>query len=217
MADIWHNIVIVIWLVVLEGLLSADNAIVLAVIVRRLPDEAQRKRALRYGIFGAFAFRALAVVLAVYLVRFKTFQLAGGLYLVYVAVSALWGSGRKEEAGDRAEGVGFWRVVLLVELADMAFSIDSILAAVGLSTKYWVILTGGILGIITMRYVAGLVIIWMDRFPALERTGFMLVGIIGLKLCLTGLGVPVPHWALYLAMALTAAPALFIGRKRERG
>ncbi len=215
MADIWHNIVIVLWLVVLEGLLSADNAIVLAVIVRRLPDEEQRKRALRYGIFGAFAFRALAVALAVYLVRFKTFQLAGGLYLVYVAVNALWGPGRKE-AGEKAEGMGFWRVVLLVELADMAFSIDSILAAAGLSTKYWVIMTGGILGIITMRYVAGMVIILMDKFPALERTGFMLVGIIGLKLCLTGLGVPVPLWALYLAMALAAAPALFIGRKRDR-
>lgn len=208
MPELGHNILVVLWLVVLEGLLSADNAIVLAVIVRRLEDEELRKKALRYGIAGAFVFRALAVAFAVYLAEFEIFQLIGGLYLVYVAYRGLWGK-KKVQVEDEASPVGFWRVIISVELADMAFSIDSILAAVGLSTKYWVILLGGLLGIITMRYVAGLILSLMEKFPGLERTGFILVGVIGIKLSLAGLGVHVPQWLLYLAMLAVIAPAFY--------
>jgi len=75
-------------LVVLEGLLSADNALVLAVMVRHLPRH-QQKRALRYGMLGAFGFRLIAVVFASTLLHYWILKVLGGLYLLYIAVSHL--------------------------------------------------------------------------------------------------------------------------------
>src|SRR2546425_9010142 len=71
-------------LVALEGLLSADNAMVLAVLVLGLPKQEQRP-ALRYGIIGAFAFRTIATLLAVYLIKLGWVKLAGAAYLLYLS------------------------------------------------------------------------------------------------------------------------------------
>ena len=206
----------VLWLVFLEGLLSADNALVLAVMVRHLPKP-QQKRALRYGMAGAFGFRIIAVALSRVLLHFWFLKVAGGLYLLYLSVSHYLSPG---EEGDEARagrfGNGLWMTILYVELADIAFSIDSILAAVamaegmpdriGESTKFAIILTGGILGIITMRFVAGYFIILLDRFKGLEAGAYALVAWIGLKLVSSGLyqakAVPfeMNDWAFWLGM-----------------
>jgi YkoY family integral membrane protein len=158
-------------LVVLEGLLSADNALVLAILVLGVPREQQRK-ALRYGMLGAFGFRALAVALADMLMRAAWVKLLGGLYLAWLAWQHF--SGRD---GDGPQAVrpatpmlglsAFWATVVRVELIDLAFSVDSILVAVALSPKLWVVVTGGILGIITMRMVAGQMIELIRRYPTL--------------------------------------------------
>ena len=124
----------VVWLVLLEGLLSADNALVLAVMVRHLPQREQR-HALRYGIWGAFIFRLIAVILSTQLMNFWQFQVVGGLYLLYLAVSHfLSGGGDEHDQPRRLRfGSGFWATVVAVELADIAFSIDSIVAAVAMA------------------------------------------------------------------------------------
>src|SRR3954454_8035676 len=109
----------VIVLVFLEGLLSADNALVLAVMVRHLPKDEQ-KRALRYGIWGAFIFRLIAVVLSAALLGFWHFKVVGGLYLLYLAISHfVSGEGDSHEAGTSRFGSGFWGTVISVELADI--------------------------------------------------------------------------------------------------
>lgn len=175
-------------LVVLEGLLSADNALVLAILVLGLPRE-QQSRALRYGILGAFAFRTLAVLLAAYLLRVTWVKLAGGGYLLYLAVMHFAG---RQEGGQRrvpdarpAWGLSaFWATVVRVELIDVAFSIDSILVAVALSPKLWVVVTGGILGIIAMRLVAGRLITLIRRYPAIVDGAFVIIGWVGIKLLL---------------------------------
>src|SRR5215203_1647695 len=173
----------VLTLVFLEGLLSADNALVLAVMVRHLP-KAQQKKALRYGIWGAFLFRFIAVVLATTILDYWQFEVAGGIYLLYLAVSHLVVGEHEPDPQARVRaGRGFWGTVIGVELADIAFSIDSILAAVALademprdlhertvlffSIKDWVIYLGGVLGIIAMRYVAGYFLNLLDRFKGL--------------------------------------------------
>jgi YkoY family integral membrane protein len=175
-------------LVLLEGLLSADNALVLAIIVMGLPKE-QRPRALFYGLMGAFVFRAIAVLLASYLMRVAWVRLVGGGYLLYLAYSHFFGEHR--QGGDRnapppakpAFGLSaFWATVARVELVDVAFSVDSILVAVALSNKLWVIVTGGILGIITMRLVAGQFIALISRYPAIVDGAFVIIGWIGIKL-----------------------------------
>lgn len=127
-------------LVLLEGLLSADNALVLAVMVKHLPKEQQRK-ALFYGILGAYLFRFLAIGLGTFLIGFWEVKALGALYLFYIAYKGLF-KGGGEEGETKNKGTSFWRTVLLVELMDIAFSIDSVVAAFGLSNQVWVLFLG---------------------------------------------------------------------------
>ncbi len=184
------------WLVILEGLLSGDNALVLAVMVRHLPKP-QQKRALLYGIWGAIVFRLIAIVSAQYLLRFWQLKMIGGLYLILLAVRHFATSAHSpgDDFGKAASfGRGFWGTVVSVELADIAFSIDSILAAVALVEglppalrenlylSLGIIYLGGVLGIIMMRLIAGVFIKILDRYKGLATGAYYLVAWIGLKL-----------------------------------
>ncbi len=178
-----NTVAIIATLVVLEGLLSADNALVLAILVRHLPKNLQTK-ALRYGIAGAFIFRAIGVITASWLMHYWQFKAAGAAYLLYLAVKHFihrWNHREAKPTGEKS-GPGFWKTIALVELTDVAFSVDSIVAAVAMSKKVWVVYLGGILGIITMRFVAGLFLRLLEKFPKLEDAAYLLVGWIGLKL-----------------------------------
>jgi len=174
-------------LVLLEGLLSADNALVLAILVLGLPRSEQRK-ALRYGILGAFAFRILATLLAVHLIQFAWVKLIGAVYLLYLVWSHFFGSGdadqrRSIKPARAAMGLSaFWATVVKVELTDIVFAVDSILVAVAMSPKTWVIISGGLLGIITMRMVIGKLLSLVRRYPALVDGAFVIIGWVGLKL-----------------------------------
>ena len=174
-----ESISVVLTIAVLEGLLSADNALVLAVLVRALPKEKQRK-ALLYGIGGAFLFRFLAILVAATLIRYWYLQLIGAFYLAYLCIKhfALQASGES-----RIRPVpGFWRTVMVVELTDLAFAVDSILAAVALTRNIWLVYTGGIRGMIFMRYAAGWVIKLLELFPLLEHSAYLVIGWIAVKL-----------------------------------
>ena len=174
-------------LVALEGLLSADNAMVLAVLVLGLPKAKQRK-ALRYGIIGAFLFRGVAIVLAVYLIRLGWVKLLGAGYLLYLVYRHFSGSESTEQRRSVPPAQpwlglsAFWATVVKVELTDIVFAIDSILVAVAMSPKTWVILTGGILGIIMMRLVIGQLLALVERFPALVDGAFIIIAWVGFKL-----------------------------------
>jgi len=174
-------------LVGLEGLLSADNALVMAIMVLGLPKRDHQK-ALKYGLVGGFVFRVAATVLAVYLIRLILVKLLGALYLLYLAFSHFWGH---EDQADRrrapkAKGwLGlspFWATVVRVELINLAFSIDSILVAVAMSPKLWVVITGGILGIVAMRLVVGRLLVLVQRYPALVDGAFVIIAWVGIKL-----------------------------------
>ncbi len=194
-----HYLFIVLTLVVLEGLLSADNALVLAILVRHLPRD-QRKKALRYGIWGAFIFRLIAILLAKQLRRFWPFRLAGGLYLCYVSVAHFLSHQQGEPELKEVSKKGFWGTVVAVEITDIAFSVDSILAAVAMSDKVWVVYLGGVLGIITMRFVAGGFLRLLDLFPRLETAAYLLVAWIGIKLSLETFDIHFPAWLFWSVM-----------------
>jgi YkoY family integral membrane protein len=174
-------------LVLLEGVLSADNALVLAILVLSVPKD-QQQRALRYGMIGAFGFRILAVLLAAYLMRVGWVKLAGGAYLGYLAIrhfSSRGESGHDVPPAKPMFGLSpFWSTVVRVELVDLAFSVDSILVAVALSPKLWVVVTGGILGIVMMRLVAGQMISLIRKYPALVDGAFVIIFWIAVKLML---------------------------------
>ena len=174
-------------LVILEGLLSADNALVLAILVLGLPKRDQRK-ALQYGILGAFAFRILAIVLAVHLIQVGFVKLIGAAYLLWLSYSHFFGrpEGEDRRAIKPATGFwglsAFWATVVKVELTDIVFAVDSILVAVAMSPKTWVIITGGVLGIIAMRMVIGQLLRVVRRYPALVDGAFVIIAWVAIKL-----------------------------------
>jgi len=188
------DLVTVALLVGLEGLLSADNALVMAIMVLGLP-KAQHKQALRYGLIGGFAFRIVATLLATYLIQVGWIKLVGGLYLLYLTYSHFWGheQGTDRRAAPRAKpwlGMPpFWATVVRVELINLAFSVDSILVAVAMSPKRWVVITGGILGIVAMRIVVGQLLVLVERYPALVDGAFIIIAWVGMKLGLEYLHV----------------------------
>jgi len=198
-----HDLLVVAILIVLEGTLSIDNAVVLGLLARRLPEHC-RGRALSYGLIGAFVFRLIAIVLATTLLKWNVFKLLGGLYLLYVALRHFLekkddGHEHGEEHGpsatvQKASGK-FWPTVAVIELTDMAFAVDSILAAIGvvgrppadtppdsLHPKLWVVFVGGFLGVVLMRYAAMGFSKLLDRFPRFEPAAYLLVLAIGAKL-----------------------------------
>lgn len=171
---------VIISLIIMEGILSIDNAAVLATMVRHLPKE-QQERALRYGILGAYVFRGLALIFAGILIKIAFLKLLGGLYLAWLAFSHFT---KKENTEETVHVVarGFWMTVLWVEIMDMAFSIDNVFAAVAMSPNIWVVITGVFIGILAMRFVAGKFIVLMDKYPQLETSAYIVIGMLGAKL-----------------------------------
>ncbi|CAM4212820.1 MULTISPECIES: TerC family protein [Paenibacillus] len=202
-------------LVLLEGLLSADNALVLAVMVRHLPKE-QQKKALFYGILGAYIFRFLAIGLGTYLIEFTLVKVLGALYLFYIAYKGLF-KGSGEEGHTENKGASFWKTVLLVELMDIAFSIDSVIAAFGLSSEVWVLFLGGILGVLMMRGVAQVFLKLIARFPELEQAAFLLIAIIAGKMLAGAFGYELPHAIFFTVLiAVFAGTMLYSAAKKKK-
>ncbi|MFN7917055.1 MAG: hypothetical protein U0Q55_17050 [Vicinamibacterales bacterium] len=221
------DLVTVALLVALEGLLSADNAMVLAVLVLGLPRKEQQK-ALRYGILGAFAFRSIATLLAVYLISLSWVKLAGAAYLLYLVFQHFSQGGGAEERQTPPKATSmlglspFWATVVKVELTDIVFAIDSILVAVAMSNKIWVILAGGILGIIMMRLVIGQLLAIVQRYPPLVDGAFVIIAWVGLKLVVEYLhAIGYIHWEIpkWLSLGLIVVifgVALMYARRQER-
>jgi YkoY family integral membrane protein len=188
------DLLVVLVLIILEGLLSCDNAVVLALLVKDLPPPL-RAKALRYGIIGAYVFRITALCLAAWIMSKWYLKVAGGVYLLYLGLSHFLKKRGDADGHEAAAGQAslaarfkflspFWATVVAVELTDIVFSVDSIAAAVALSDKLWVLIAGGLLGILAMRFAAQGFVTLLARFPNLENAAFVAVAVIGLKLCL---------------------------------
>lgn len=203
-------------LIVLEGLLAADNALVLAIMVKHLPEE-ERKRALFYGLAGAFVFRLASLFVISFLVDVWQLQAIGAIYLLFIALNHFFrkwvvkkseeqAAGKSENNVEKKKGAGFWTTVLKVELADIAFAVDSILAAVALAVtlpkttlpkiggmdggQFLVIFAGGFIGLVIMRFAATLFVKLLNSRPGLEVTAYAIVGWVGVKLAVLTLSHP---------------------------
>ncbi len=207
-----NDLLLILFLVFLEGILSIDNALVLALLAKKLPKE-KRKKALTYGLLGAIGFRLLALLLIRELLQWHWIKFIGGGYLVLTSGRHFFQKSSQEVKHPVLKPrLSFWRVVLAIELTDVAFALDSILAAIALTSKFWVIFTGGVLGIIMMRFAANLFINILDKFPSLENTAYLLVLLIGIKVSLegfeiTGLDFQSPSapafWIFWILVGLT--------------
>ncbi len=208
----WATIVIVIQLIFLEGILSIDNAAVLGALVSPLPDDRpvswgrllrkigdllhpilgnQRTAALRAGILGAYLGRGLMLFLATLIIQNPWLKLLGAAYLVRLAFNNL-STAEVSESDSHAhpiEGKTFWMIVLTVELTDLVFSLDNVVAAVALSHRFWVVFTGVAIGILFMRFAAGLFSYAVLRHPVLKYAAYILVFNIGVELIIEELNI----------------------------
>jgi len=210
------DLVTIALLVALEGLLSADNAMVLAVLVLGLPKREQRQ-ALRYGILGAFAFRIAAILLAQYLIQVRVVMLVGAAYLLWLPYHHFTSHADAQDRRRPAKATpwmglsAFWSTVTKVELTDIVFAIDSILVAVAMSNKLWVIITGGILGVIAMRLVIGQLLVLVNRYPALVDGAFIIIAWVGIKLLLEyGHGAGYLHFEVPKWLSLGLIVVIFL-------
>ena len=194
-------------LIFLEGLLAADNAVVMAVMVKHLPKE-QQKKALFYGLFGAFVFRFIALFLITFLAKYWEIQAIGAAYLLFISIKHLYDNHFKKadehDEEKESKGSGFWMTVVKVELADIAFAIDSMLAAVAIamtlphlgdfdigginSGPFAVMFLGGFIGLVIMRFAAQMFVKLLNDYPTLETAAFLIVGWVGVKLAVLALG-----------------------------
>jgi YkoY family integral membrane protein len=218
------DLVTVGFLVVLESLLSADNALVMAVMVIGL-DAREHRKALSYGLVGALTFRIIATVLALYLIQMPWLKLLGGLYLLYLGVTHFFGGGgaapgARREARPMLGLSPFWATVVRVELVNIAFSIDSILVAVAMSNSFWVILTGGLLGVAAMRAVVTQLVRLIQRYPGLVDGAFVIIIWVAVKLILdyarqiNWIGWEIPQTASLAVVVGIFIGSLLIARRR---
>ena len=202
-------------LVLLEAALSADNALVLAILVLPLPASHQ-KRALRYGIAGALGFRIAVTSFAAYVIHWDWVKLVGAAYLLYLPIKHFWPT--PDSAGRNTPrpatsffGLSpFWSTVIRVELTDIVFAIDSILVGIAMSRKVWVIVTGGVLGIIAMRVLIGQLLGIVRRYPAIVDGAYVIVAWVGIKLFIEYLhAIHILSWEIPRWLSITIVFVLF--------
>lgn len=192
-------------LVMLEAILSADNAVALASIVRSLPDPEQEAWALRYGLIGAFVLRVILILTATWVINYWQFELAGAVYLLWLSGKFFIANAQEHEDGKTTPMASkMWEVIVLVSLTDLAFSLDSVTAAVAVAEETWLVLLGGIMGIIALRFLANLFIKWLEIFAYLESAGYLIVALVGMRLLLKVVAanyVP-PEWLMLTTIGL---------------
>jgi tellurite resistance protein TerC len=246
-SEILALVTILLQVTFLEGVLSLDNAAVLGAVVLSLPDDkkvpwpkaldrvgkaldpllgSERTAALRVGLLGAYLGRGLMLVLASFVIRNPWLQMIGAAYLLRISVAEL-GKGHTDEGGGEdeegsgllrsAKERGFWATVLMVELMDLAFSLDNVVVVVSLSSKLWLVMVGVGIGILTMRFAAGLFTKLIQKIPSLSIAAYVLVFNIGVEFILTRvLGIEIHDFArfginvgtLLLAFIYDKSPAL---------
>lgn len=180
MNEILSAVPVIISLIILEGLLSVDNALAIAAMASGLPEN-QKVKALRYGIVGAYAMRGLCLLFAAWIAGNPWIKAAGAGYLVYLMISQIWGKGSECEVTQSVQR-GFWMTVAGIELLDLSLSLDNVVAAVALDRRLWVICAGVFIGIAILRFLAGFCIALIERHPVLKTTAFLLVGFVGVLL-----------------------------------
>lgn len=202
------TVALLVILVSLEAVLSADNAIALAALCQGLENSKLQRQALNLGLVVAFVLRVGLILTATWVTRFWQFQLLGAAYLIWLVYEHFTSEGDAE--GHEHHGPRFtnlWQAIPLIALTDLAFSLDSVTTAIAVSQETWLIILGVLIGIVTLRFMAGLFIRWLGEYVYLEDAGYITVGLVGLRLLMrvvTPELVP-PEWLMITSIALLFA------------
>ena len=214
---------IIFSLVLIECLLSVDNAIVLAAQTQKLPDKKQQEISLFYGLWGAYIFRFALIGVGSYLIHFWEIKVLGAGYLMYLSLNHFYRMKYPERA-KRKKGKNkkpilplFWSVVISIELMDIVFSIDSILASLAISPNPVIVLIGGLIGILCMRGIAEVIMRLIDIVPELEVMAYFLIGLIAIKLFLTipMIDIEIPAAAFGIVVLASVVVTLIVHKVRN--
>ncbi|NEQ24168.1 MAG: TerC family protein [Microcoleus sp. SIO2G3] len=202
-AGIEASIVLLI-LVALEAVLSADNAIALAAIAQGLEDSKLQNRALNFGLVAAYILRITLILTATWVVQYWQFELLGAAYLLWLVFQHFSSEEDEENQHHGPRFTSLWQAIPLIAVTDLAFSLDSVTTAIAISDKTWLVITGGTIGVVTLRFMAGLFIRWLKEYAHLEDAGYITVGFVGLRLLVRAIKpelVP-PEWLMIAAITL---------------
>lgn len=205
----FETLIVLPVLVALEAVLSADNAIALAALTQGLHDPALQKRALNIGLILAYVLRMSLILTATWVIRFWQVELAGALYLLWLVVQYF--TSTSDDEGEHAHHgprfASLWQAIPMIAVTDLAFSLDSVTTAIAVSQEIWLVLIGATIGIITLRFMAGLFIRWLDQFTHLEDAGYITVAFVGFRLLVRVINpslVP-PEWLMVSLIAIIFA------------
>ena len=192
--DSWSEILTLLPILIsLEILLSADNAVALASLTKSLKNSTDRTKALNIGITISLVFRILLILLSSFLLKFLFIRIFAGLYLIYLFFSNVILKNKKtdtsvtDDISTTNKKFDFLKVVALLSITDLAFSIDSITTAVAISDQYILIVIGALIGVIALRFTSEIFLRLLEYFIRLEMAGYIAILIIGVKLILNTL------------------------------
>lgn len=199
--------IVLLILVFLEAVLSADNAIALAAIAQGLEDKKLEGQALNIGLVVAYVLRITLLLTATWVQQFWQFELLGAGYLLWLVFQHF---SSEEDADSHHHGPRFsslWQAIPVIAFTDLAFSLDSVTTAIAVSQETWLVITGTTIGIFTLRFMAGLFIRWLDEYENLADAGYITVAFVGLRLLLKVINndlVP-PEWLVVTAISIILA------------
>ncbi len=199
--------ILLLILIVLEAVLSADNAIALAAIAQGLKSPKLQRSALNLGLVVAYVLRMSLILTATWVVKFWQFELLGAMYLLWLVFNYFTSDEDEKNHHHGPEFASLWQAIPLIAVTDLAFSLDSVTTAIALADEIWLILAGGTIGVITLRFLAELFISWLEEYTYLEDAGFITVGFVGLRLLARVINpewVP-PEWLMIVAIATVFA------------
>lgn len=189
---------ILVILIGLEAILSADNAIALATITRGLKDPKLEKQALNIGLLLAYVLRITLILCSRWVLQFWQFEVLGGGYLLWLAYQHFTAPKDEDDQHKDPEFANIWQAIPMIAVTDIAFSLDSVTTAIAISDELWLVIAGGTIGVITLRFMAGLFIRWLDEYVHLADAGYMTVTLVGMRLMTRAINdqlVP-PEWLM---------------------
>jgi YkoY family integral membrane protein len=174
--------ILLLVLVALEAVLSADNAVALASISQGLADDKLRRQALNIGLILAYILRMTLILAATWVVRYWQFQVLGAAYLLWLVFQYFTSKDSEDGKHHGSKFISVWQAIPTIAITDLAFSLDSVATAIAVSTDTWLVISGATIGIVVLRFMAGLFIRWLDEYTHLEDAGYITVGLVGVKL-----------------------------------
>ncbi|BAZ07053.1 TerC family protein [Calothrix sp. NIES-3974] len=199
--------IVLLILILLEAILSADNAIALAAIAQGLEDKELENRALNFGLVIAYVLRVTLLLTATWVQKYWQFELLGAAYLLWLVFQHFTSEEDAEHHHHGPRFTSLLQVIPVIALTDLAFSLDSVTTAIAVSQETWLVLTGTTIGVVTLRFMAGLFIRWLDEYVHLEDAGYITVAFVGIRLLLRIVNeafVP-PQWLMITLIGFVLA------------